>query len=564
MTTFSSTADLSMPGLYRSQELWRFSAGIRLVSALLCAALLVTDEARREHPWALGVWLVYGCWAGWFFWLEATGRARHVSPWPFWIDVVWSCLAMTLLPGGPVLLAVLLVHPVVFVSIGHGVGQGLMLAAFATLGVWWQPVLGLSGWQDVDVVRGLPTGVVLALVPALAVLARPINTLGRRLALVGELGAQLDPRRGVVAISAELVDRIRQATQADVVALVLPSRLGGPAALASRADGSFHARIEVHMRLEALLAQVPGCPVSHFRRRPWDPRAATRLHAGGTGPEGALTEGPGGLGEGLGELCELLDVASLQVVPLTRYAQRHGYFVVGRLGGKRLVCQIEALASVVPEMLRILEQAALVDQLQEESAAHERARIGRDLHDSAIQPYLGLKYAVESVALRIAADNPARAEVDSLARLVNQEVATLRELISGMRSGLGVGDNALIPAVRRQVRRFALLFGVDVQVDCPDAVATSRTLASAIFHMVNESLSNVRKHSGAQRVWLSLSVDAGMLRLAVRDDGGTVRGHRAADFRPGSLSDRVQELGGSLQVTYPDRLNTELVIQIPV
>ena len=57
-----------------------------------------------------------------------------------------------------------------------------------------------------------------------------------------------------------------------------------------------------------------------------------------------------------------------------------------------------------PELLRIVEQAALVDQLQDENASHERARIGRDLHDSAIQPYLGLKYAVEALARRRCAE----------------------------------------------------------------------------------------------------------------------------------------------------------------
>ena len=82
------------------------------------------------------------------------------------------------------------------------------------------------------------------------------------------------------------------------------------------------------------------------------------------------------------------------------------------------------------------------------AAAAERERIGRDLHDSAIQPYLGLKYAVEAVALRIAPDNPARREVDTLVALVNAEVGELREFISGLRSGEPKGDNALLPAVR--------------------------------------------------------------------------------------------------------------------
>ena len=215
-------------------------------------------------------------------------------------------------------------------------------------------------------------------------------------------------------------------------------------------------------------------------------------------------------------------------------------------------------------MLRILEQAALVDQLQEESAAHERARIGRDLHDSAIQPYLGLKFAVEAAAMRIPAHNPARVEVEALVALVTQELAALRELISAMRTGQGVGDDALMPAVRRQARRFGRLFGIDVQVDGPGTVATSRALASAVVHMVNEALNNVRKHAGAQRVWLRLSVDAASLHLRVRDDGGRVRGHCAAGFRPASLCERVDELGGSLEVVHPDGLDTEIVIQIPL
>ena len=126
---------------------------------------------------------------------------------------------------------------------------------------------------------------------------------------------------------------------------------------------------------------------------------------------------------------------SLHVVPMTRYSRQHGHFIVGYKASNGARWDASALATTAPELLRIIEQATLVDQLQEESASHERARIGRDLHDSAIQPYLGLKYAVECVALRIPKENPARAEIDALADLVNGEVSALRELISGLRTG---------------------------------------------------------------------------------------------------------------------------------
>jgi signal transduction histidine kinase len=313
---------------------------------------------------------------------------------------------------------------------------------------------------------------------------------------------------------------------------------------------------DAHANLEGLLAQAPSVPVSYTERRWWDPRWRIRAH-GAPMPRRALADP-------LAALARLLGVRSLVVVPLTRYAHGHGHFVAGYASAGRALQNIGALAGAAPELLRIVEQATLVDQLQDESASHERARIGRDLHDSAIQPYLGLKYAVESVALRIPAENPARGEVDALATLVNGEVAALRELISGLRTGADQGDNALVPAVRRQARRFALLFGIEVEIDLPDKLATTRALAAAMFHMVNEALNNVRRHTVARHVRVALSADDDAIRLSVQDDAGQIRGRRADDFRPASLAGRVAELGGMLTIGHPDGLNTELLIQIPL
>jgi signal transduction histidine kinase len=275
-------------------------------------------------------------------------------------------------------------------------------------------------------------------------------------------------------------------------------------------------------------------------------------------------EPPQRLRERMAALAELLEVRVLVVVPLTRYRRRHGHLLLGLPAVGSRHQDVLALSHAAPELLRIVEQAALVDQLQDESASHERARIGRDLHDSAIQPYLGLKYAVESVALRTAPDNPARGDIDALADLVNGEVAALRELISGLRSDAGPGDNALVPAVRRQVKRFALLFGIDVEIHCPDSLPTTRALADALFHMVNEALNNVRKHSPARRVWVRLWLDEGRVHLHVRDDAGSQRGAPTPPFEPVSLRSRVVELGGVLHISQPDGLNTEVAIQVPV
>jgi signal transduction histidine kinase len=613
---------LRLPGL--SSEMRRFTAGIRVVTALMCVLLLVASESPVSSG-AFVVLVPYCLWAGWVLWREAQGRARGSALWGYWVDVAWSCVTMKLMSAAALAWVVTLVHPVVVASVGYGARHGVLLASVASVGLLWAvPSLwslrAPLAWHTA--LPGPPALLALVLVPAAALLARPMSLLRRRLALIGELGAKLDPRRGMQPTCAELAERLRHCAQADVVALVLPMRHSTPAVVATRDEGSFIAKPEVHAELEALLVAAPVCPVSYVERRWWDLRRRTFVHvqalapgrpsaakASGTQPAPLDTrsgaESPSqwhaqqppdspsapaaraapasqwdsafisaslptsrrqgqALVPPLAALAQLLGVRSLHVVPLTRYGRDNGHFVVGYGHTRNNLNDVFALAGATPELLRIIEQAALVDQLQEETASHERARIGRDLHDSAIQPYLGLKYAVECVALRIAPDNPARAEVDALAELVNGEVSALRELISGLRTGNDGGDSALVPAVRRQVRRFALLFGIEVDIDCPNHLPTTRALASALFHMINEVLNNIRKHTPATRVWIKLSIDAGAFLIVVGDDSGSVQGHALPDFRPGSLSERAAELGGSLKVWRPDGINTEMTIQIPL
>jgi signal transduction histidine kinase len=538
-----------------SAEMRRFSAGMRAIVAMLCT-LLLFGSAQPPGAATAALLLAYGTWSAYVLWTEASGRPLGRPLLHYWVDVVWTATMLQLSATGSGMLILTLVQPVVLASIGYGVRRGVQLAAFGALAVIVDFGNPLVHNLSQSVVHALPALGVLSLVPSAALLARPMSVLRQRLALVSDIEARLDPRRGLEAVAETLVEQLRVGTGAQVVGLVLPSANGAPATLATADDPSFRTSTEVHQRLEALLADTPDHPLTHVRRQRWRPVAGTRVHGG----QAATPR----LRERLDALAELLEVRTIIVVPLTRYGRRHGHLLLGLPVAANRNQDVAALAHAAPELLRVVEQAALVDQLQDESASHERARIGRDLHDSAIQPYLGLKYAVETVALRIPRDNAARAEVDALADLVNSEVAALRELISGLRTGAAPGDDALVPAVRRQVRRFSLLFGIDVEIDCPDSLATTRALADSLFHMVNEALNNIRKHSGARHVWLRMAIVDKVFQLVLRDDAGTLAGKPAAPFQPLSLTERATELGGRVQISQPDGLNTELVIQIPL
>lgn len=345
-------------------------------------------------------------------------------------------------------------------------------------------------------------------------------------------------------------------------AALVPARSLSAQAWVNTSGGGFSALpSQTRDHLDPLLAGLPASGVAHGRGRAFGWLGGTRLLAGGHGP---LTRVQGPLTVQIERLCQMLDVRSLAVVPLMRAGRCAGHLVVGldRVAMRR--DEQAALAGVAPEMHRLVETAALVDRLQQECARLARSRLGRDLHDSAIQPYLGLKYAVEGLARRAGPDNTLHADLAELACQVGHEVTALRELIRAMRQGEPAGSDRIETTVEAQARHFARLFDIDVQVDCPERLQIDQPLRGALFHMVNEVLNNVRKHTPARHVGLTLTAAASAISLQVRDDAGSILGHPVPDFQPASLGERVAELGGQLALHRPDGLNTEMVITLPV
>ena len=262
--------DFSLSTKGPSVELRRFSAGMRVITALLCTALLLTQETSVDYL-TLALFVIYSLWAGWLLWMNANERARNTVLYSYWIDVAWAALTMKLWSASAMMMMMTLVYPVALATMGYGLGHGLLLALFAlsiTVGRMvdnGSELMRPSGWRQY-----MPFLLILGLIPAAALVARPMGLRLRWLAMLGEIETQLDPRRGLDATCVELVIDLRKATQADVVGLVLPSSVGAPAMIASRQDGSFRTTTAVHARLEDLLSQAPACPMSYVARPWWD------------------------------------------------------------------------------------------------------------------------------------------------------------------------------------------------------------------------------------------------------------------------------------------------------
>jgi signal transduction histidine kinase len=186
-----------------------------------------------------------------------------------------------------------------------------------------------------------------------------------------------------------------------------------------------------------------------------------------------------------------------------------------------------------------------------------RRRVVRDLHDGAQQR---LVHTIVTLKLAQRAYRDEAGEGESLLsealEQAEQSNSELRELAHGIlpsvltRGGLRAGVDAVVARVNLPVR-----------VDVPDERLPPEIEASGYF-IVAEALTNVVKHSHAGRAEVTASVEDGMLRIEVRDNGaGGVDpdGHGLVGMR-----DRVMTLGGRLEIKSPARGGTLVAATLPL
>lgn len=257
-----------------------------------------------------------------------------------------------------------------------------------------------------------------------------------------------------------------------------------------------------------------------------------------------------------------LEARSFTSVPI-RY---HGEFT-GRLyvvDSRRRInpTDIEFMLQVVEHVTPLLENIRLLDTLASEAAEHERKKLARDIHDSVIQPYVGLQFGLAAVRQKLMNENSAAfKEVSELCEVANEEVRSLRHFLDELKveeARYGV----LFPAVRRFAARYSAATGIAVRISGEEDLHLNDRLAAEVFQMITEALSNVRRHTLAQAAEIEIRCDDRNLLVTVSNDNAN--GASPKPFRPASLTERARALGGSAQVQTDSDNRTVIAIRIPL
>lgn len=203
--------------------------------------------------------------------------------------------------------------------------------------------------------------------------------------------------------------------------------------------------------------------------------------------------------------------------------------------------------------------------LQLVAAIDERQRIARELHDSVTQSIFSSKVMAES-ALRQWDINPARSRdlVEEIQHVATGTLSELRILLLELRpqSILEVDLRQLVDLLVRSMQGHKQLL---LTLNMDDLPTLPQTVQLGIYRIVQEALTNVLKHAGAQRVTVSMRWEDERLHVTVEDDG---QGFEPDDVSPSSLGisamrERAQEVNGNVTVDSAPGTGTRLHIWWP-
>jgi PAS domain S-box-containing protein len=212
---------------------------------------------------------------------------------------------------------------------------------------------------------------------------------------------------------------------------------------------------------------------------------------------------------------------------------------------------------------RDLERRGSVLRNLIESQEREKRAICHDIHDGLLQYAVGSRMLLEGWQ-RDHADDAEADVIETVIGYLSRGIDEGRQVIRGVRPAVldDLGLEAALGDLADQLRGAGM--EIDVEIDA-DLTRLEPSLQTTIYRVVQESLSNVRKHSGSSRAGVTVRADDGRLRLVIRDTG---RGFdpeaaRQRGFGLPGMIERVRAAGGACDIESARGAGTTVTADLP-
>ena len=206
-------------------------------------------------------------------------------------------------------------------------------------------------------------------------------------------------------------------------------------------------------------------------------------------------------------------------------------------------------------------------QAQEE----ERKRLARELHDDTSQQILLLTHGIDNVAYKAErySSQDLRDELGRLYELSQQTYQGIKHYAQALRPSI-LDDLGFVAAIKWLAEETHNLSGIDVHVRTDTIPPLAPETQLVLFRIVQESLNNVQRHSGASEASVGLECQGHEIKVTVSDNGKGFRLPRqlsefASQGKLGltGMEERVQLIGGKLEVSSSEGKGTIVMITAP-
>ena len=231
---------------------------------------------------------------------------------------------------------------------------------------------------------------------------------------------------------------------------------------------------------------------------------------------------------------------------------------------------LELVGRVIGNIMHHIE---LAERLRGAAIMKERNFIAQEIHDGLVQLLGSLRLWAEHALLEIEAGDydEVKDVIKKIETNARDAYSSLREEMLGLRDTF-LPEQGILPVVREYLMRYQRQWGIETQLTVDNAVEngaakfTSPTVEIQLLRIIQEGLTNVRRHSRASSVHVRLSFHDHLFHLEIIDNG---MGFEPKNIGEGKLGlqimrERVASIGGKLVIDTSPEKGTRLSVAIPI
>jgi signal transduction histidine kinase len=231
---------------------------------------------------------------------------------------------------------------------------------------------------------------------------------------------------------------------------------------------------------------------------------------------------------------------------------------------RSLIGLVIAISTIRALEIFDVETARQIEAIEEQQLlADERERIGRDLHDGAVQKVYTAGLLIQSAQKLAPPESPLESRLATAVGVLNDAIADLRQNLGQLRPSKP-GSIPLEQGLKQLAAdpRFGSLVKIELDLQLPPSEGSSRERSSHILAIVQEALANTVRHAQARHILIRARRVDGRLMLAIQDDGISIPQHIVEGHGLRNMRERAALLQGKLEVRPMDK-GTSVLLDIP-